>query len=180
MEGLLPKLYADDAVEIPGARDLLDNIKKANLPWAIVTSATTPLVTGWLKVLKLPIPENLVVAEDVELGKPDPTCYLMGKEKLNLKGEPNVLVLEDSPAGIAAGKAAGCKVLGVVTSHTAEQIVEAAPDWIVRDLSSVKIVGHSEKGVELEISNILQIDDVLGESLRKRAEAKEWDARLKA
>jgi len=179
MEGLLPKTYADDAVEIPGARVLLDSIKQSNSPWAIVTSGTSPLVSGWLNVLKLPIPENLVVAEDVEIGKPDPTCYLMGKEKLNLVGEPNVLVLEDSPAGIASGKAAGCKVLGLVTSHTAEQIMEAGPDWIVKDLSSVRIVGHSERGVEVEISNLLQIDDVLGESLRRRAEAEEWDDRLK-
>jgi len=179
MEGLIPKNYANDAVEIPGARDLLDSIKQANLPWAIVTSGTSPLVTGWLNLLKLPIPENVVVAEDVEIGKPDPACYLMGKAKLNLAGEPNILVLEDSPAGIAAGKAAGCKVLGLVTSHSAEQIVEAAPDWIVKDLSSVRMVGHSQEGVELEIANLLQIDDVLGESLRKRAEAEEWDDRLK-
>jgi len=119
MEGLLPKNYGADVVEIPGARDLLDSVVRAAVPWAIVTSGTTPLVTGWLDVLKFPLPEHLVVAEDVENGKPDPQCYLMGKEKLALEdGEGEVLVLEDSPAGIAAGKAAGCKVLAVVTSHT--------------------------------------------------------------
>lgn len=155
MEGLLPKNYGDDAFEIPGARDLLDHIKRDNVPWAIVTSGTTPLVSGWLNVLSLPIPENLVVAEDVPEGKPDPTCYLMGMEKLGLTDGNEVLVLEDSPAGILAGKRAGCKVLGLVTSHTAEQVAKAEPDWIVRDLSSVKIVGISKKGVELEFSNTL-------------------------
>lgn len=156
MEGLLPKLYGGDAVEIPGARDLLRTLGEASVPWAIVTSGTTPLVTGWLKVLNLPIPEHLVVAEDVLDGKPDPTCYLMGKEKLGLHvGGGEVLVLEDSPAGIKAGKAAGCKVLGLVTSHTLEQVKEAKPDWIVTDLSSVKVVGVTKEGVELEFSNVL-------------------------
>jgi glycerol 3-phosphatase-1 len=101
MEGLIPTTYGEDAVEIPGARELLDEVKSANVPWAIVTSGTTPLVSGWLDVLKLPIPENLVVAEDVENGKPDPSCYLMGLEKLGFaaKDAGEVLVLEDSPAG---------------------------------------------------------------------------------
>ena len=152
MEGLLPKNYGSDAVEIPGARSLLDSLTSFGIPWTIVTSGTTPLVTGWLNVLKLPIPNHLVVAEDVEVGKPDPACYLMGKDKLGLKGEDDVLVLEDSPAGIKAGKEAGCKVLGVVTSHTIEQVVAAGPDWVVKDLSSVKVVD----GV-IEISDALRL-----------------------
>lgn len=161
MEGLLPKNYGADVVEVPGARDLLDSVVTAEVPWAIVTSGTTPLVTGWLDVLKFPIPEHLVVAEDVKNGKPDPECYLMGKEKLGLRdgdGQAEVLVLEDSPAGIAAGKAAGCKVLAVVTSHTVEQVLAAKPDWIVKDLRSVKVVRHSEAGVELEILDALRGD----------------------
>jgi glycerol-1-phosphatase len=157
MEGRLPIEYGGDAVEIPGARDLLDSIQKDNIPWAIVTSGTTPLVAGWLNVLKLPLPEHLVVAEDVENGKPDPSCYLMGKEKLGLKGATAVLVLEDSPAGIKAGKDAGCTVLGVVTSHTVAQVLAAGPDYIVKDLRSVRIVGNSHEGVELEILDALNI-----------------------
>jgi len=106
----------------------------------------------------LPRPQHLVVAEDVEKGKPDPTCYLMGKEKLGLGAGDDVLVLEDSPAGIAAGKAAGCKVLGVVTSHNVEQIIAAAPDWIVQDLSSFRIIRNTDQGVEVEISNGLAFE----------------------
>jgi glycerol 3-phosphatase-1 len=155
MEGLLPLHYGADAVEILGVRDLLNSVIKEDVPWAIVTSGTTPLVTGWLDVLKLPLPKVLVVAEDVENGKPDPSCYLMGKDKLGLRAGAEVLVLEDSPAGISAGKAAGCKVLAVVTSHTVEQVISAKPDWIVKDLRSLKILEMSEMGVELEISNAL-------------------------
>lgn len=155
MEGLLPKLHGGDAVEIPGARALLDDLIAAEAPWAIVTSGTVPLVTGWLDVLKLPHPEILVSAESVENGKPDPACYNLGREKLGLAGDggSEILVLEDSPAGIKSGKAAGCKVLGLVTSHTVEQVVAAGPDWVVRDLRSVKMIGREGKGVTLQISD---------------------------
>lgn len=151
MEGDLPKLYGDDATEIPGARALLQEIGDRNIPWAIVTSGTMPLVSGWLKRLSLPTPEHLITAEAVENGKPDPACYLLGRQRTNLAGDDkSVLVLEDSPAGIRAGKAAGCKVLGLVTSHTAEQVKSAEPDWIVRALDSVKVVESKDGLVTLE------------------------------
>src|SRR3954466_4707736 len=84
--------------------------------------------------------------------------YNMGKDRLNLASaaEGEVLVLEDSPAGIRAGKAAGCKVLAVVTTHTVDQVAEAGADWIVKDLRDVKVVGGGVDGdVELEFSNII-------------------------
>ncbi|KKZ68200.1 glycerol 3-phosphatase 1 [[Emmonsia] crescens] len=151
LEADLPKKYGSEAHEIPGAKDLLNQAMTRSVPWAIVTSGTTGLVTGWLKVLGLPVPKHLVVAEDVEQGKPDPAGYIKGRKSLGLETEDkNVLVFEDSPAGIMAGKAAGCKVVGVVTSHNAEQIKLAEPDWIVKDLSSVVIVGMEDDTVVLE------------------------------
>ncbi|PSR76568.1 haloacid dehalogenase-like hydrolase [Coniella lustricola] len=152
MEGRLPKLYGDEAIEIPGARSLLDAIGQHAVPWAIVTSGTQPLVSGWLARLKLPHPAHLITAESVANGKPDPACYRLGRERLQLVGsDKNVLVLEDSPAGIQAGKDAGCKVLGLVTSHTAEQVKSAGPDWIVKDLDSVRVVEAKDGCLTLEI-----------------------------
>ncbi|KAK3397773.1 HAD-like domain-containing protein [Sordaria brevicollis] len=156
MEGMLPKKYGDDAVEIPGARALLQDLIDRKKPWAIVTSGSMPLVSGWLDVLSLPHPEHLISAESVANGKPDPACYLLGRKRLELSNpEAEVLVLEDAPAGIRAGKAAGCKVIGLVTSHTVEQVVEAGPDWVVRDLSSVRYVEREDGKVTLEIRDAL-------------------------
>lgn len=157
MEGLLPKLYGSDAIEISGARSMLDALISQSSPWAIVTSGTVPLVSGWLQALSLPTPEHLVTAESVENGKPDPACYALGRERLNLQdADKEILVLEDSPAGIRAGKAAGCKVLGLVTSHTAEQVIAAEPDWIVQDLDSVRVIRHEGGKTTIEISNGLR------------------------
>ncbi|KAK4110513.1 HAD-like protein [Canariomyces notabilis] len=160
MEGLLPKLHGADAVEIPGARALLHDLIVRDAPWAIVTSGTVPLVKGWLNVLNLPAPEHLITAESVANGKPDPACYRLGRERLRVDGpDKRVLVLEDSPAGIRAGKAAGCQVLAVVTSHTAEQVLAAGPDWVVRDLASVRLLRVEEGGgpVTLEVRDALVV-----------------------
>ncbi|KAG5744300.1 hypothetical protein H9Q72_013012 [Fusarium xylarioides] len=160
MEGRLPKYHGHEAVEIPGARSMLEALIARSSPWAIVTSGTVPLVTGWLRARDLPTPpsDHLVTAESVEDGKPDPACYRLGRERLGLQAEDaQVLVLEDSPAGIRAGKAAGCKVLGLVTSHTVEQVIAAEPDWVVRDLSSVKVLRSEGGKVTIEISNALRI-----------------------
>ena len=83
----------------------------------IVTSDTRPLVTGWLDVMQLANPKRLVVAEDVANGKPDPACYLLGRARLGLCSDARLLVLEDSPAGVSAGKAAGSSVLALATTQ---------------------------------------------------------------
>lgn len=111
-------------------------------------------------MLELPAPAHLITAESVTEGKPDPTCYRLGRERLGLDDPGRrVLVLEDSPAGIRAGKAAGCSVLAVVTTHTAEQVLSAGPDWVVKDLASLRLLPAADgKGpVTLEIRDALRV-----------------------
>jgi glycerol 3-phosphatase-1 len=154
-EGNVPKVYGSDGKEIPGAKHLLGCLVAGGAPWGIVTSGTRPLVTGWLDVLGIPVPANIVTAEDVVNGKPDPACYLLGKEKIGLgDSSGEILVFEDAPAGIKAGKAAGCKVIGVLSSHTKEEIIEAGADWVVADLTHVRVIECSEKGVKIEFDHI--------------------------
>lgn len=155
IEGRIPKEYGQDAVEIPGARAVLESLENAGAPWAVVTSGTRALVEGWLAVLKLAHPKFLVVAEDVEVGKPDPQCYLLGRSRLGLNHSTSILVVEDAPSGIKAGKAAGFKVLGLATTHTIDQLKAAGADWIVQDLRSVALVGVDGQ-VKIEIKNALR------------------------
>lgn len=158
IEGLIPKEFGADAVEIPGSRALLDRLDQSAVPWCIVTSGTRPLVTGWLDVMKLAHPQNLVVAEDVKNGKPDPACYLLGRTRLNLpRNDPWILVVEDAPAGVRAGKAAGFKVVALATTHSLEQLQEAGADWIVRDMRSVTLLAWDKTCGEAQV----QITDAL-------------------
>ena len=156
VEGLIPKEFGADAVEVPGARTLLATLEAENVPWAIVTSGTRPLMTGWLDVMHLAHPKFNVVAEDVKAGKPDPSCYMLGRERLGFQPEDVMVVIEDAPAGVRAGKAAGCKVIGLATTHAIHRIREAGADWIVKDLQSVRYAGKNGQRVKIEISSILQ------------------------
>jgi sugar-phosphatase len=117
---------------LPGVERLL-----ASLPadrWTIVTSATVRLLEGRLSHAGLPIPKTLVPAEHVANGKPHPEPYLTGAKLLNL-APPDCLVIEDSPAGVASGKAAGCKVLAVLSSHAKAELTAA--DWLVNSLEQI-------------------------------------------
>jgi sugar-phosphatase len=119
-------------VILPGVERLL-----ASLPsdcWTIVTSATVRLLEGRMRHAGLPLPKVLVPAERVTNGKPHPEPYLAGAKLL---GHPaaDCLVIEDSPAGVTSGKAAGSRVLAVLSSHTQQQLTGA--DWFVDSLEQV-------------------------------------------
>lgn len=97
--------------------------------------------------MKLAQPAHLVAAEQVEKGKPDPACYRLGAQRLGLAGSnpEQILVLEDAPAGVKAGKAAGYKVVALATTHDVDRLREAGADWIVRDMRSVTMNNWDSK-----------------------------------
>ena len=159
-EGAIPKVYGAEAVEIPGSRALLDGLERAGAKWGVVTSGTRPLVEGWFGVMGLAHPRTLVTAEEVSEGKPDPAGYRLGAERLGVAGgEGEVVVFEDAPAGVRAGKRAGFSVVALATTHRVEQLREAGADWIVRDMRSVTLTGVEGKGgkVEIEIRDALVV-----------------------
>lgn len=117
-------------VAMPGASGLL-----AALPsgmWGCVTSGGLRWVTQRFADASLDVPAVLVTAEDVERGKPDPACYLLGAERLGRKPD-DCLVIEDSVAGIAAGHAAGMEVVGLATTHDRDEIADA--DYVFDSLA---------------------------------------------
>jgi sugar-phosphatase len=83
--------------------------------WAVVTSATHALATVRLRAVNLPLPRVLITAENVQRGKPDPEGFLLAARQLAVPIE-QCLVFEDSPAGVAAAKAAGALV-AIVGGH---------------------------------------------------------------
>lgn len=119
----------------------------------MVTSGTRALIDGWLGVLGLTHPKVLVVAEDVELGKPDPRCYLLGRKRLGIEESSSIVVFEDAPSGIKAGKAAGFKVVALTTTHSLDELQAAGADWIVEDLRSIEVKGVVDGRVQIEIKN---------------------------
>jgi mannitol-1-/sugar-/sorbitol-6-phosphatase len=123
-----------DLIVLPGVKKLLESLPVER--WAIVTSATKRLMLGRLKVAGLPVPERIISGDMVERGKPDPEPYRRGAALLGCRAE-ECIVVEDAPSGVGAGKAAGCRVLGVLGTHSAEELREA--NWIVASLEGLKV-----------------------------------------
>jgi len=123
-----------DVVPLPGAVQLLRSLLPER--WAIVTSCTRPLAEVRIRAGGLPWPKLLVTSADVQRGKPDPEPYLKGAMRLGL-APADCLVVEDAPAGIRAGKAAGSPVLALRTTETDVELTAAGADWIVTNLASV-------------------------------------------
>lgn len=125
---------------IPGAQAFLQAL--GNRPWTVVTSAARPLALHRLKLAGLPVPEHMVTAEDVEHGKPHPSCFLMGAERLGAAAI-RTLVLEDSLAGLEAGRQAGMQTLQICASHP--PFDKASPKR-TRDYRNAQVTELSAKG----------------------------------
>jgi sugar-phosphatase len=123
---------ADLVVAMPGAAELMAAVPAARM--AVVTSGTRPLAEARLAAAGLPVPAVLVSAERVSAGKPDPEGYLLAAALLWIRPE-RCVVVEDAPAGVRAGRAAGMRVVAVATTHPAEALADAA--LVVGDLGEL-------------------------------------------
>jgi sugar-phosphatase len=133
----------------PGARQILDHLPEQL--WALVTSSTKPLTEVRLRAAGLPLPHFLVTGSDVVHGKPHPEPFSKGAALLGFSAE-HCIVIEDTPAGIQAGKAAGARVLAFRTTMPESQLRAAGPDWITDNCSSLSVESASLKhGIELRL-----------------------------
>ncbi|MBW1603455.1 HAD-IA family hydrolase [Streptomyces sp. JJ66] len=130
----------DGIVPVPGAAAFLAAI--ADAPHALVTSADSALARARMDAAGLRMPHTRVTAEMVSASKPDPEGFRTAAAHLGV--EPaDCVVFEDSEAGVAAGRAAGMRVVGVgpraaafaPTAHvpTLEHLrTELLPDGTIR------------------------------------------------
>jgi sugar-phosphatase len=134
----------EDVIPLPGAIELLQALPAER--WAIVTSCTRRLAEVRISAAGLPKPKRMVTANDIRNGKPDPEPYLKGAQILGAPATECV-VIEDAPAGIRAGKAAGARVIALRTTAGDGELREAGADWIVdnsAELSAERVAGREE------------------------------------
>ena len=107
----------EGVIVIEGIGAFIERIEAGT--WAVVTSATRALAEVRMRAAKIPIPEVMITAENVQRGKPDPEGFLLAATRLGVSIS-DCLVFEDSPAGVAAAKAAGAHV-AIVGGHVPEK-----------------------------------------------------------
>jgi sugar-phosphatase len=130
-----------DVVAQPGAHKVLAALPRDRV--AIVTSGGVKLSSARIAAAGLGRPDLVVTADDVTIGKPDPAPYLMGAKLLGFPPE-RCLVVEDAPPGVESARAAGCPVVGVLTTHASLD----APS--VRSLADVQFT-PVDGGIEVSI-----------------------------
>jgi len=124
----------DDVIEIPGARALVAAVPPGR--WAVVTSALSQPARRRLAAGGFPEPAVLIGADDVREGKPAPEGYRAAARALGVD-PAECLVFEDTQAGLDAGRAAGCAVIGVGEATNASVRVA--------DLTAVRLVVDGDR-----------------------------------
>ncbi len=109
----------------PGALDLIAHLRALGARQAVASSAPPANIALIVRLLGLEGAFDAVVSgEEVARGKPAPDIFLRAAARIGL--EPGrAVVLEDAPAGVAAGKTAGCKVIALVAGFPAEALFSA-------------------------------------------------------
>ena len=121
-EGLFREIYEKDIRLIDGLDSFLNKMDQSGIPRAIATSAPRSNVDFTLqKTNSGHYFETILDSSFVDKGKPDPQIYLKTVAALNF--EPQYcIVFEDSLAGVESAKNAGCKVVGITTTHTGDEL----------------------------------------------------------
>ncbi|MCS3502247.1 sugar-phosphatase [Bradyrhizobium japonicum] len=133
---------------IAGAAALLTSLPPDR--WAIVTSAPRELALRRLSAAGLPIPNVIVTAEDVELGKPAPDCFIRAAEMLGF-AVTDCIVFEDAPAGIEAAKTAGATIVVVTATHSDDG---SHHPFALANFATVRVVATPSGGLLLDLAGI--------------------------
>ncbi len=123
---------------LPGVREFLERLRRAGVPCAIGSSThranieTIFAITGLARFFS-----QVVAAEDVRAGKPDPAVFLLGAQRLGREA-PHCIVFEDSLAGLQAAQAGGMRAVAVATTHPVDGL-EPWADRVVTRLDELDV-----------------------------------------
>ncbi|MDY7010925.1 MAG: HAD family phosphatase [Planctomycetota bacterium] len=147
---LVQKAFAESIRPLPGAIELMRAARSAGAALGICSGALRKeILLAGRTVGAVELVDVVVAAEDVRAGKPDPEGYILALKLLNEKKvrlrsatsppvricPSGVWVVEDSPAGVQAGKNAGMSVLAVTNSYSHAALTDA--DRVVNSLTEI-------------------------------------------
>lgn len=129
-------------VTLPGTERVLRELDEAaqqlgRPTWTIVTSCTAPLFEARWSTTGLAVPAQLVTADQVSRGKPDPEPYLLGARRLEVEPAQSIVV-EDSVGGLLSGAEAGARTVAVTSTTPAAELSPLA-DALVTSLDDLEI-----------------------------------------
>lgn len=124
---------------MPGATQVLQQVQDSGMQPILVTGSGQASLLDRLNK-HFPgvfVPERMVTAFDVKIGKPHPEPYLMGLEKGHLKANQAVVV-ENAPLGVQSAHAAGILTIAVNTGPLEDDILlDAGADLLFHSMQEL-------------------------------------------
>lgn len=130
----LGTVLADFVQPIDGIPDFLSELDRYQIPFAVASSSSLRMIHLVLEKMNWRDRFTVVVSgEEVQQGKPNPDIFLEAAKRLDATVE-SCVVVEDSNAGVRAGKAAHMRTIGFKSPHSAQQDISMA-DFVINDFS---------------------------------------------
>ena len=123
-----------------GALSLMSDLRDNGVQIAVVTSSNLPKMRHLFEVQPrlAALVDVLITDEDVTASKPDPQGYNLAARRLAAT-EGEYVVIEDSIAGLEAGRRSGAFVLGIATTNPMDKVAPLS-DWAVSTISEVSAI----------------------------------------
>lgn len=138
-EALYRSIYLPHFQLAEGLKTLLNFLREKEIPTALASNAPRENVDFALDQGRIREFFDAIVCEGMtSRPKPFPDIYLLAAELLNIP-PADCLVIEDSPTGIKAGNAAGCRVIGITSTFDAQVLQQLAP-LVVKSLSEIPAI----------------------------------------
>lgn len=130
-------LYTVGPEKMPFVEELLKYLRENNYKIAVASSSDTADIKNNLEKTKLEkYIDEIASGAEVENGKPAPDVFLLAAKRLGVDAK-DCLILEDSKAGVKAGKASGAKVFMVPDMYTPDKECKNLADRILNNLGEV-------------------------------------------
>jgi HAD superfamily hydrolase (TIGR01509 family) len=110
---------------LPGARELLEALTRAGIPWAIATSGRRDVARPLLELLGVDEGIPVITREDVQYAKPDPDLFLAAAARLGVP-IPECVVVGDSVWDMLAARRAGALSVGLLSGGYGREELERA------------------------------------------------------
>ncbi len=120
--------YARHVAEVrplPGARELLDHLSRAGVPWAIATSGRLASARPALDALGISADAVVVTRDAVERAKPDPDLFVTAARRLGVDAT-DAVVVGDSVWDLLAAQRARALGVGLLSGGYGEEELERA------------------------------------------------------
>jgi HAD superfamily hydrolase (TIGR01509 family) len=131
------RLARRGVVGVTGAITFIESLARGGVPRAVATSASRRDLERVLDALGLRDRIDVAVtADDVRWGKPNPEVYLRAADELGVEPQ-TCMVFEDAIVGVQAARAAGMRVIGVTSAHTADELIGAGAERAVPDFDGM-------------------------------------------